>query len=476
MFEAVEGPVRSYRREVTVAPSADGRVQVTTSTEFRLAVPYVGWLFLLPVRAVLRRPPSPPGWPQPWWAPPDRLDARAASVLGVLAAAAVVSGYLGTLVTQTITFAADDFGNVSDRAQSTALAALRPGVLLALVLLVVADRVGRRRVLIVSAGAGCILAATGAFAPSLVWLTASQLVARVGSTVLGELIVVFAAEEMPKGSRAYAVSVLGMAAAFGAGVCVMALPLADLGPSWWRVLYVLPLLALPLCRGIGRRLPESRRFLVRHRRVPMAGHGGRLALLATTGFLLALFAAPASQLQNEFLRDERGYSALAIAMFTLATSTPGGIGVVIGGRLADVRGRRTVAAVAIVGGVAGTTGQYLSAGSVMWASSLVGAVIGGATLPALVVYGPELFPTSLRGRANGLIRVAAVGGSAAGLVAAGVLSDELGGLGRALPLLAIGPAIVVVLVLTLYPETANRELEDLNPEDPRLGRTGPPPI
>ena len=347
VFEAVEGPVRSYRRVVTLTPRPDGRVQVSTSTEFRLAVPYVGWLFLLPVRAVLRRPPRPPGSPQPWWAPPERLDARGASVLGVLAAAALVSGYLGTLVTQTMTFAADDFGNVSDRDQSVALAALRPGVLLALVLLSVADRRGRRRVLVLSAGGGCILAATGALAPSLAWLTASQLVARVASTLLVDLIVVFAAEEMPKGSRAYAVSVLGMAAAVGAGVCVMALPLADLGPSGWRVLYVLPLLALPLCRGIARLLPESRRFLVRHRRVPLAGHWGRLALLAGSGFLLALFATPASQLQNEFLRDERGYSALAIALFTLSTNTPGGIGVVVGGHLADVRGRRRVAAVIV---------------------------------------------------------------------------------------------------------------------------------
>jgi hypothetical protein len=31
--------------------------------------------------------------------------------------------------------------------------------------------------------------------------------------------------------------------------------------------------------------------------------------------------------------------------------------------------------------------------------------------------------------------------------------------------LAIGPALLVVLVLTSYPETAHRELEELNPED-----------
>ena len=39
------------------------------------------------------------------------------------------------------------------------------------------------------------------------------------------------------------------------------------------------------------------------------------------------------------------------------------------------------------------------------------------------------------------------------------------GLGPAVSVLAVGPVLVAVLVLTLYPETAHTELEDLNPED-----------
>jgi MFS family permease len=251
----------------------------------------------------------------------------------------------------------------------------------------------------------------------------------------------------------------------------MALPLADVAPWGWRLLYALPLLALPLCRGIARRLPESRRFQAKHRNVPMRGHGGRLTLLASTAFLLALFATPASQLQNEFLRDERGYSAIGITLFTILTNTPGSIGVVVGGRLADVRGRRGVAAVALTGAVGFAVLQFLTSGATMWLFSLVGAIVAGATIPALTVYGPELFPTSLRGRASGIIRLLAVVGAVVGLLAAGRLVDRLGGLGQALAVLSIGPAIVVVLILTRYPETAHRELEDINPEDPRLSPT-----
>src|SRR3546814_14518455 len=87
-------------------------------------------------------------------------------------------------------------------------------------------------------------------------------------------------------------------------------------------------------------------------------------------------------------------------MFSILTNTPGGIGVLIGGRLADTRGRRVVGAIGIAGGVGLTVAMVLASGWSMWGLSLLGAVIGAVTIPALGVYGPELFPTSLRGRAN----------------------------------------------------------------------------
>ncbi|MEX2659643.1 MAG: MFS transporter [Acidimicrobiales bacterium] len=463
-FSGTTGPVIGYRREVVVEPLHDDRFQVTSEASFGIAIPYFGRLFVPVVVRALRRTPTQ-GGRQPWWAPPDRLDARAASVLGVLAAASLVAGYLGTLLTQTITYAVDDFGITDDRAQGAALATVRIGIALALILVAVADHKGRRIVLLVAATGGVLFAATGALAPSLPWLTASQTASRAFSTALALLIAIVAAEEMPRGSRAYAVSVLGMSAALGAGQCVLFLPLADIGEGGWRILYLLPLLALPLVRGIARRLPESRRFGAPHNDVGLAGHGGRLALLAASALLLSLFTAPASQFQNEFLRDERGFSAAGITVFTILTNTPGGIGIVIGGRLADVKGRRLVGAVGLIGGVGATVLMYLSGGAGIYVWSVIGAVVGAATVPALGVYGPELFPTSLRGKANGVIGVCGVIGASVGLLMAGMLSDRFGGLGPALAVLAVGPLILVALVLIAYPETAHRELEDINPED-----------
>ena len=86
-----------------------------------------------------------------------------------------------------------------------------------------------------------------------------------------------------------------------------------------------------------------------------------------------MFAAPASQLQNEFLRDERGYTAAGISMFTILTSTPAGIAVLAGGHLAEVRGRRLVGAVGLAGGSVLLAAVYLTSGWPMWVLSLLGS-------------------------------------------------------------------------------------------------------
>ena len=102
-------------------------------------------------------------------------------------------------------------------------------------------------------------------------------------------------------------------------------------------------------------------------------------------------------------------------------------------------------------------------------------MIAAATVPALGVYGPELFPTALRGRANGLITLTGVCGSSLGLILAGRFATHFDSFGPGMAILAVGPLIVAVLVMTLYPETAHIELEVLNPEDaPGAAAIAPP--
>ena len=478
-FEMVEGPFHEYTRTVVIGATTPEGTSLTQTVEYRTAMPFFGALLARPIRKQLADLSGADDWP--WWGPPERQTARVSEMLGLLCGLAFVVGYAVSVTTQTMTFAVDEFG-VSDAAQGNALASVRIGVLMSLGLLAVADRRGRRAVLLGTVAASCVAAALGAIAPDIYLLAGSQTITRGLATTASILLGVVAAEEVGPRSRAYAVSMLVMTGGAGAFLSIMLLPVAGIAEWTWRLLFLVPLLFLPMCRSVARVLPESRRFTAADIGRPDADpvrdptarrkFRNRLLLLAVAGFVHATFQAPTNQLLNDFLKDERGFSASGISGFRMVTSLPGIIGIVIGGKLAEVHGRRLVGAIAVFVGAATTVVTYNSDGAVMWLVAVVSIVFSAATVPALGVYGPELFPTALRGRANAVITTITVAGSATGLVIAGQLDDRYGGLGRGVALLGIGPVLVVAMIALLYPETANRELEDLNPEDgpivPRL--------
>ena len=457
-FTQAHGPFRSYERSTTIAAG-----KIVERTRYRLIIPWFRWVFALPVRWTLgRRFHVATGRP-PWWAPPDRVDSRQVLVLGLLAAASMSSAFTNTLFTQTAQFAADDFG-VGDTGFGIAGAIVRAGIIIALPLAALADRVGRQRVMRLVAWAAPIVCALGAFAPNFPALVATQAIGRPLGLTLDFLIAVVVAEEMPRNSRAYAVSVMAMASGLGAGFAVMALPLADLGQQAWRLVYLVTLIWLLVAVDIVRRLPETVRFERPHIVAPPMVWR-RFAILATVAVCANFFVAPASFFQNRYLREIRGFDASEIALFTLVTATPAGIGLVIGGRVADIRGRRRLIAVTIPVATALVLTSFTVDGAPMWLSAFGGGFVGGIALPALAVYRAELFPTGNRGRAAGLLTASALIGGIAGLLIVGRLLDAGGTYGQVIGLVALAQLVVVVVVLTQFPETAHRTLEELNPED-----------
>ena len=455
-FGQAEGPFARYERRVVT-----GSDRVEQTIDCRLVLPWFGWAFAPFVRRSLRRPPAQ--GKRPWWAPPDRLDQRETLVMGLLAGSSLIAGFVNTLFTQTVHRATDEFG-ADSAAQGVAATFVRLGIVLALPLWYLADRVGRRRMMVFAAWAAPLIAALGAAAPSFAVLTATQTVARPIAIGLDLLIAVVATEEVPRNSRAYALSVLAMSAGLGAGLCVMALPLADIGPRAWRVVYLVPLVLLVVARDLHRRLPETRRFeLHKGTRAPRVSRQ-RLWMLIAAAAIGNVFVAPASVFQNRYLEDVRGYSNTLISAFTLGTQTPGGLGLLIGGKLADLRGRRHLAVGCLLGAAALTALSYGIGGGPLWIVSIAGAVLGGLSYPALAVYRTELFPTGNRGLAGGVVTAAALLGGGVGLLIAGAWL-KVASYVVVMSVLATGSVIVAILVLSTYPETAHRELEELNPED-----------
>ena len=374
--------------------------------------------------------------------------------------------FVNTLFTQTVAFAADEFG-ISTSAQGFAAAVVRWGIIISFPFVVLADRHGRRRIVILMAWLAPSVSALGALSPSFPFLVATQTVGRPLGLTLEILIAVITIEEMPTQCRAYAMGVLAVASGIGAGVAVASLPLADLGVHAWRYIYVIALIWLVVAAVLTRHLPETQRFIDRegHQVRNDRAQVSRLRLIASVAFLANIFIASASIFQNRYLKDIRGYSALVIAVFTILTSAPASLGLVLGGRIADLRGRRLLAASMIPIGSALVALSFVFGGFAMWIAAIVGGFAFGLSYPAMSVYRGELFPTGRRSTAGAVITASSLLGGSIGLIAAGRLVDTSMSYGAVMCLLSLAPCIAAILVWVRYPETAHQELEVINPLD-----------
>jgi MFS family permease len=438
-------------------------------------------------------------------------------MLATLAALVAVQGFVAGILPATLTYAASQM-RAGTFAQGAVFAVVELSALPALAALVLADRRGRRSVLLSATAGAVVLSEVGAVVPSVGWLAVTQVAAGALVAAGGIAAIVLAVEEVPDGCRAWSVGVLGMAGGLGAGVPLALLPLVDLGAGGWRWLYVLSVCCLPVVIRSARYLPEGRRwsvsgdleallvaghatsdggFPLKPRRegpgsnvtaregvrMPDAGAltagrgegramggaglrrapgGHRLALLCAGAVLFAIFAVPAGQFQTQFLRDYRHYSPLSISLLEQLSGTLGGLGVLVGGRMADTRGRRPVGVACVGGATLFTLDAYLTHAWLMWASATASQFFLYAAAPVLGVYGAELFTTRARARSAGLVSAASSVGAVAGLVSMGWLASRMGSFVPALALLAAGPAVLLVLLLLAYPESAGRSLGDLS--------------
>jgi MFS family permease len=475
------GPFTHYVRTVT----HDGAVTIER-IEYRINIPYFGWLYRRLIERAMRNPRQVSSAPDPagdrpsrrWWLPPEQLDARQVHFIGLLAAAGLIAAFTNTVFTQTVGFAADTFG-VGEKGQGDAGSIVRLGAVIVIPFALLADRVGRRRILLLTAWLAPAICALGALAPNFGLLTASQTIGRPLGLALSVMIGIVLAEEMPAGSRAFAVSMVTMAAGLGASVAVVPLFLADVFDEGWRLIYVLALLFWIIARRLTRELPETRRFEIAHGddhhqpapRTPRRTLALRLLIIGGVATLGNVFVAPASFFQNRYLEDVRGMSGGQIAMFTLITATPGGLGLLAGGKLAE-RGRRIIVITLLPIATMALVLSYATGGALMWLGALVGAVLGGIVYPAMIVYRGEMFSTGTRSGINGVITFLALLGGVVGLQITGRLVDNYGwSYGEVMLMLSIGQFLAALVVFVAYPETARAELETLNPED-RNASTG----
>jgi len=417
---------------------------------------------------------GPPAFRPSRFMPPTDFEPRQSGSIATAAAIGLVTGLGASLFSTNLDFIGKTF-DASDRALGAAGAVTRIGVLLSLVLTAMADRRGRRRLLLISVAGLALSSAVSAAAPTLEVLTAAQLVNRGlfnAAFVVSAIVVV---EEAPEGGRAYAIAMLALARGAGGAIATLLHPLADLGPDAWRIPFVIHAFTLLLIPGFARTLPETIRYTKLAARVVPTRLGNvnevftsayrrRFLLILLVALLTNMFAAPSAQFANRYLEDQHGFSATQTTLFLAVTGgVPGFVGLMLGGLLSETRGRRGVAVPGLLAGSLATMGFFLAGGPALWVLGTVDLFVAGLVAPSLAAFGPELFPTEIRGTANAGVLVAGVIGSAVGLLVVGTLSDHTLSLGAAIAWTGIASIVVAVFVLPRLPEPAHQDLDTVSP-------------
>lgn len=354
----------------------------------------------------------------------------------------------------------------------------RLAVIGAMGLSMLADVLGRRRLLLFTIVGQAIATLGSAFAPNYPVFVACQIAVRVFSGAEVSLCFVVIVEEMRASARGWSVGMLAALNNLGGGLLAIAFAFVTVIPYGWRSLYALGAIPLFVVAFLRRRLPETQRFEIRAKEVrKLASHvavtadlvrrmaseyPARVGISLFVGLAWAFASAPAGVLGIKYLQQTLGYAPWQTTLIIV----PGGMFAlwfnILTGRLSDRVGRRTVImAGAILSALSygvffsGLKGAFMGP---LWAVSFFFSLTTDTLLTAL---GAELFPTAYRATVGALGSLFSAAGAAASLYLEGVLYDRLGGHGPAIlvPLIAVLPMVVAIALL---PEPAGKVLEEIS--------------
>jgi len=364
-----------------------------------------------------------------------------------------------------------DQAGLSGTALGIGLAIMRLASLGALPITGLADRFGRRTMLLVTVGGGLAMTVVAAFSPSYWWFVAIFACGRPLLSATNGLAQVTVAEQTASADRAKAVALVAAGYGAGAGVIAIMHSLAShtIGFRGVFAVALVPLALLPLLR---RWITEPDRFAVAAARpehpIPVLGAVARpfrrrLTVIVVLAFAVSVITGPANSFVFLFAQNFLHQRGIVTAGMVVGAGIAGLVGLLAGRWLADRVGRRLTGALAMVALALFATLTYTGSAPALLVGYILGVFAGAVFAPAAGALVNELFPTSVRASVAGWSLAAGVLGAVAGLILFGAVAD-VGNRFAVAGLVTFLPAAFVMVFFALLPETRGREPEDLWPD------------
>jgi MFS family permease len=344
------------------------------------------------------------------------------------------------------------------------VAIIRVAALGSMPVLRLADRVGRRRMLLVSVLAFTVATAATSLAWGLVSFVVFQMVARLFLATEESLAGIVISEEVRADRRGAGLTLLGVIAMAGFGLVAGMLLVVPLTPLDWRILYVAALPPLVFVAWLRRNLRETTAFTVAadEQRVqtsfwPHVDRAHRPLLWRITLVLgtHGLLSTPMFFYAAELAQDGYGWEGL-FTVIVIAAAPATLLGYVAGGRISDRVGRRPVVLWSTVFVVLGT---LLVFSHNRWLFAPGFFLVAGADAGLVSVrpaYLSEMFPTEVRATLLAFVFAVVVAAGSLGLVVVGALEGVVST--RAAVLGLAGVMVAGLVALRNLPETVGADV------------------
>jgi MFS family permease len=436
-------------------------------------------------------PPEPNSKPRPerirnpWWIPPflgripPGVEPSHLRIMGFVALAMFFENFDMSLLGAVLKFLAEDFG--LDKAElGSFTGAIRLGTLPAFLIIPFADRLGRRRMFLISVvglSAGTFLTA---FSQTPAQFIACQVLSRSFIITASAIAFVIITEEFPAAHRGWGLGMLGAVAAIGHGFGALLFGFIDYLPYGWRSLYVVGVIPILFVPFLGRGIQETSRFARFAAGESSAGRSGGVVFrsieplidlgrhhpwqalgVLVLGVLGTAGTAVGFQFIGEYVLTVHGWSPAQYSAMFILCGAVGIIGSPWAGRLGDTYGRRRVAAITLAIFPLWAIAFYSGPGWLLpfcWVGMVFTSMSSSVVIRAIT---NETFPTSRRGTAGGVLSLMETAGASLGLFLYAGMMITLPEQGTIVSIVSILTAISII-ALPLFPETRALELESIS--------------
>jgi MFS family permease len=360
--------------------------------------------------------------------------------------------------------------NIPEAEIAPLLGLLRLSVIPALFIILLADLVGRKKLIIASNIGLIVLCLLTANAGSIQQFILFQFITFMFISAELGVATIMIVEDAKKKKRSFSVSLLaGFSSVGTASAAIVYAWNSQLGGKPLQGYYygILPLLIVLVLRSRLQETPafakshsRKRTLVIKTRRI-IRSVKRNVGLISNLGLISFLFDSTITLsyiLASKYLQEAHHFSSAAVSALVVGAGFFATVASTLICYISDIRGRKPVMIIAMFASFLSILLFYHAADAILYVGWFFFIAASAASNSLLATSSAELFPSSSRATITGIRGIFAALGTATALMLEGWLVKTTGAHDQSISIISLAILLAIGLVISKIPETANKPL------------------